>query len=255
MFIKNDQSEILLDTSIQIGDDSLDEVENGDQNMTDNLLYEKQKFDLIKSKRINAEEINSLYAQAVKENDITYCQKITEKISQNNCYSRLANNTNDLDICDNIDDLEKKVFCISNIKKQRALNSNSLKLCSEIEDLIYRQSCLSRVIDKNNYDILDCDNLFDENKKYCIQVIKFTESVKNKDCSSLVDNIKKECEDSISSSSNNTDIKNNNLDSDSDGLTDKEELEVYGTNPNNPDTDGDGYLDGEEVKSGYDPLK
>ncbi len=38
------------------------------------------------------------------------------------------------------------------------------------------------------------------------------------------------------------------LDSDGDGLTDWEEVNVYHTDPNNPDTDGDGLLDGEEVK-------
>ena len=45
------------------------------------------------------------------------------------------------------------------------------------------------------------------------------------------------------------------LDSDGDGLTDWEELNVYHTDPNNPDTDGDGLLDGEEVKHyKTDPL-
>ena len=38
------------------------------------------------------------------------------------------------------------------------------------------------------------------------------------------------------------------IDSDGDGLTDFEELNVYKTDPNNPDTDGDGLKDGEEVK-------
>lgn len=42
-------------------------------------------------------------------------------------------------------------------------------------------------------------------------------------------------------------------DSDSDGLTDEEELRYY-TNRENSDTDGDGYTDGTEVKGGYSPL-
>jgi len=43
-------------------------------------------------------------------------------------------------------------------------------------------------------------------------------------------------------------------DSDGDGLTDKEELEI-GTDPNNPDTDGDGLYDGQEVMEyKTDPL-
>lgn len=42
-------------------------------------------------------------------------------------------------------------------------------------------------------------------------------------------------------------------DTDSDGLTDREEVQIYHTNPTNPDTDGDSFLDGQEVKGGYNP--
>jgi len=42
-------------------------------------------------------------------------------------------------------------------------------------------------------------------------------------------------------------------DTDSDGLTDIEEL-LYGTDARNPDTDGDSFLDGNEVYHRYDPL-
>lgn len=45
----------------------------------------------------------------------------------------------------------------------------------------------------------------------------------------------------------------NKIDTDEDGLFDREEVKVYGTDPLNPDTDGDGYSDGEEVDSGYNP--
>ncbi len=42
-------------------------------------------------------------------------------------------------------------------------------------------------------------------------------------------------------------------DTDQDGLFDKEEVEVYSTNPLEPDTDGDGKNDGWEVENGFDP--
>jgi len=43
-------------------------------------------------------------------------------------------------------------------------------------------------------------------------------------------------------------------DTDHDGLSDREELEVYGTSPLMPDTDGDGYTDYQEVVTyGFDP--
>lgn len=48
-----------------------------------------------------------------------------------------------------------------------------------------------------------------------------------------------------------TDI--NSSDSDEDGLPDRDEVEIYKTDPLNPDSDEDGYLDGDEVGNGYNP--
>ena len=45
-----------------------------------------------------------------------------------------------------------------------------------------------------------------------------------------------------------------NPDTDGDGLFDGEEIKVYRTNPLDKDTDKDGFLDGEEVTNGYNPL-
>jgi hypothetical protein len=43
-------------------------------------------------------------------------------------------------------------------------------------------------------------------------------------------------------------------DSDNDGLSDSDEIHIYGTNPFISDTDGDGRSDGEEVLAGTNPL-
>ncbi len=43
-------------------------------------------------------------------------------------------------------------------------------------------------------------------------------------------------------------------DTDGDGLSDFDEVRKYGTDPTNRDTDGDGLLDGEEISRGTDPL-
>ena len=43
------------------------------------------------------------------------------------------------------------------------------------------------------------------------------------------------------------------IDTDKDGLGDREEVQVYGTDPLDSDTDGDTFLDGQEVSAGYNP--
>lgn len=42
-------------------------------------------------------------------------------------------------------------------------------------------------------------------------------------------------------------------DSDGDSVLDKEEIEVWKTDPKKADTDGDGYWDGFEIMNGYNP--
>ncbi len=44
-------------------------------------------------------------------------------------------------------------------------------------------------------------------------------------------------------------------DSDGDGLSDADEINIYGTDPNHADSDLDGMTDGEEVANGSDPLR
>jgi hypothetical protein len=48
-------------------------------------------------------------------------------------------------------------------------------------------------------------------------------------------------------------IANPIVDSDNDGLTDYDEIHVYGTDPDDSDTDDDGFTDGYEVWHGFDP--
>lgn len=45
------------------------------------------------------------------------------------------------------------------------------------------------------------------------------------------------------------------IDSDGDGLFDREEIEIFRTDPNSPDSDGDGFNDGVEVSHGFDPVR
>ncbi len=44
------------------------------------------------------------------------------------------------------------------------------------------------------------------------------------------------------------------IDTDSDGLSDSDETQIYHSDPNQADTDGDTFTDGAEISSGYSPL-
>ncbi len=44
------------------------------------------------------------------------------------------------------------------------------------------------------------------------------------------------------------------FDTDGDGISDKKEIERYGTDPTRGDTDGDGFWDGVEIINGFNPL-
>jgi len=46
----------------------------------------------------------------------------------------------------------------------------------------------------------------------------------------------------------------NNVDTDGDGVTDRDEINTFRTDPLNADTDGDGFDDGMEIRNGYSPI-
>ncbi len=54
---------------------------------------------------------------------------------------------------------------------------------------------------------------------------------------------------------NNSIGDNKDPDADGDGISNVDEIKIYGTNPLNPDSDGDDVPDGQEIKNGTDPNK
>ncbi|MCF7820032.1 MAG: thrombospondin type 3 repeat-containing protein [Candidatus Pacebacteria bacterium] len=202
-------------------------------------------------KQLKIEKINNLYDQAKDTQDISYCQQMEDSFSADLCLERIARDTENEEICDNVVGRDRVSECKDKVIRLKAISLGELSQCQNIKSEYYLASCIGYFVDENDYeDIVVCDALSGKAKDQCVSSIIFDLAVKNKDCSSISGEMQQECNSAIGIFIND----NENLDSDGDGLTDKEENEIYNTNPNNPDTDGDGYLDGEEVENGYDPL-
>jgi hypothetical protein len=180
------------------------------------------------------------------------CGRLADEY-KDRCFENLALEKKDLKLCDSISDNNIKNACKISLVKAQAVEQKNISLCDGITDKIEKINCQEEVISQQDK-IEFCDeNYIKQNKitQTCQSIIwakKAYQEVNLGYCQKipLADN-KDICLQEV----NNMLL---HLDSDNDGLTDKEETEVYRTNPKNPDTDGDGYKDGDEVRNGYNPL-
>jgi len=167
-----------------------------------------------------------------------------ERDDENDCIASVAFIKGESGICREIQDQKMVIECANIILEMRSgekidkcwlLDDNDFLNCSRNIFVAYRK-------------IEDCANLNSEKtKKKCEDVFGYQEAFVKRD-SKICDKITDKRLNYLCS--NNSMIK----DSDSDGLSDGDEVLRYKTDPANPDTDGDGYSDGSEVKNGYNPL-
>lgn len=155
-----------------------------------------------------------------------------------------------------------------------AVDNFDVKLCSRIENGTRREACGIRIA------VLDaedgsCDSSGDWSgkceeevsyKAIFAQVTDISECRERFDYDENTDGgLAARCESDFTSTDSDGDglylpreielgTSDDSVDTDADGLTDADEVNVYGTSPVNPDTDGDGFADGLEVEGGFDPL-
>jgi hypothetical protein len=235
-----------------------------DSNQNNNETSEEGRISENNDRRAETEQKNDNFKQAVASNDSDNCIDLDQDM-RNGCITQLAINKSDIDLCQEISDVEKLDYCKSRTYHKIAIENNNINNCALIEDSFWHKSCLNKIIDNNDLNRSICDEINDfEDAKACEDRILFFEAVETENCNLLEGEMKEECESSFNNNNEQEEeileeVVNNeeelrNMDSDSDGLSDFEEINTYGTDPNNPDTDGDGYLDGEEVENGFDPL-
>lgn len=223
-------------------------VNNNESKLTEKeipaaLLTEMEK----KHPEFTSEQIKFYSDTAAEGNNIEPC---LGKDDEKNCVSAVAFLTERHDFCshgfEKIEDEGKKIECVNVILNKTAAAEIDKCLSLEIVDL--KIDCFSGIFGAYEKPE-ECSGLEAEKiRTTCEDNVYYRMSVwqGNK---KLCDNIKEEYLKNYCAGNLTTE----EIDSDSDGLTDKEEA-IYGTDPKKADTDGDGYSDGDEVKNGFNPL-
>ncbi len=181
------------------------------------------------------------------------CEMIEDTKAQNDCIWRLAREQNTIQACDAISEPELVQACRDNLTYLAVKKDPLNQSCESIVSQRLKSQCERMVLDKR-IETEGCESVYDA--EYCQNYELLQRAISQDDyalCERISDsNLYSECllvvENPIASAPAEP------VDTDDDGLSDQDEITIWGTDPSNPDTDGDGFLDGQEVESGYNPL-
>ena len=211
-------------------------------------LAEKNICEKITDKEIKNSCNNTLlFNTAIKEKNLSLCQKINEEYKEQLCLAEIIK-TNKLQEseCKKLED-NSSLYCQDFFMFEQAIESNNPEDCMKLMSVNQEDECYN-IVFKNFKDLNLCEKYSEPIKQKCINFVAFkiASTEKNIEKCNLINDeeIRNSCKGNIELS----------LDDDNDGLSNSQEI-IYKTNPEISDTDGDGYSDGEEVLGGYDPLK
>lgn len=186
--------------------------------------------------------VNKYWTQAaLNAKNVEYCKMVSDEWLAS-CVDQIALDTGNVTLCNALKD-QDEIDCADTVLLQNGVATSSFSLCEEIIDSGLKTSCVNQV----------AEYLADEDKcpvsgfgaDKCVAQIKLSEVIDEGTCLKFqISSIEYEsCMDALA-----------DRDSDSDGLSDLDEIEIYKTDHNDADSDDDGYNDGVEVNSGFDPL-
>lgn len=183
------------------------------------------------------------YADKASNKEMVSCRG---RADENDCIFATAFITRIDDFCGEIQDLEDRIACSNTILSQKA--PEEIDKCRLLEQREAQSACLINIF--YIYQAPDdCALLMtDKLRISCLDSVYYRQAVYKQNeglCYNINDQAMRQyCLDTLSS----------NIDTDSDGLSDYQEENIYNTDLKNPDTDGDGYLDGDEVRNGFNPA-
>lgn len=208
--------------------------------------------------------------QAVKEKSTASCQQF-EGEQRNNCISNVALSSGKPELCLEINPIGSSTSCVELFALKRITESETIKKCQELTDTDLRWRCnivffrqindIAKCLEINGQDRTDCQDFIHKKEAY--------EKFDEKSCQLIVnENLKTECLRELAKKIIDSDKDGlrdleeahfgtdpKKADTDTDGLSDFDEIKKYNTDPLSNDTDQDGFLDGAEVSKGYDPKK
>ncbi len=198
--------------------------------------------------------------------DAMYCEGLDAE-SYDGCVTLAALAAEDASLCDRVVDEEKRAACTDAALATAPSEERSYALCTEFSDVTVQERCQFQWI-LEHVKGGDCTSPHVTREQCGFgAVIMMAESAQDPDfCNQITDDrwqgicleltgpgdrdfdgLTQKEEDRLGTS-------DTSVDSDADGLSDADELNIWKTDPSKVDSDADGYGDGVEVNSGYNPL-
>lgn len=188
------------------------------------------------------------------------CADINDASKRDNCVYVQASKSSDPSACASINNNELLQSCKNNAMYDIAKSDDD---CRKISDAAIKNKCFLKVVSFEGFK--SCNNSVE-----CMDEVRYNEAVssgqsarcmvianqKTRDkCLKATDTATDTDKDGISDYNELNLYRTNpgKADSDNDGYADGQEAAIL-TDPNNPDTDGDKHKDGEEVRDGFNPC-
>lgn len=198
------------------------------------------------------------------------CARISDSHKSEFCFNKMAGFENDVNVCDAFDgEPHEKQECVDRTIARNSSSEEDYDNCDKIDTLEYRKLCLENIFKKlfNG----DCTKVPAKDRDYCVATTLIPIVKEKAECDVIaIENYKKFCYKvaelgmlkarELDSDSDGLEDGNElfmnldpyNSDTDSDGLLDGDEVVKYHSNPDNRDTDADGLGDAEEIAAGSD---
>jgi hypothetical protein len=196
--------------------------------------------------------------------DPAYCVDLTGA-ALDSCLTLAALSAHDPDICEGVGVEEKRLACSDAAVSAIPASERTYDTCDLYSTEERQQRCREGYVTAMLVSGTCASEVMTAEQCAVSEVVARAKAAKDPDvCNELGDSYAGFCKDLVGVADRDLDglteseertygTDDRSIDSDSDGLSDADEVNIYSTDPANQDSDGDGFPDGTEVNSGYNP--